>query len=164
VAAVKGFTQLDRDTAAQPTDVGQGLSDTLTMLRAKVKGKSATVTVAVAPDLPPVMAYGGELNQVWLNLIDNALDAAPPGSRVDVSADREGDKLVVRIVDNGPGIPDSALPRIFDPFFTTKPVGQGTGLGLDIVRRLVKRHDGEIEVESRPGRTVFTVSLPIRSA
>jgi signal transduction histidine kinase len=164
VAAVKGFTQLDRDTAAQPMDVSRGLSDTLTMLRAKVKGKSATVSIAVAPGLPPVMAYGGELNQVWLNLIDNALDAVAPGGRVDVSADRAGAKLVVRIADDGPGIPDAVLPRIFDPFFTTKPVGEGTGLGLDIVRRLVTRHNGTIEVESKPGRTVFTVSLPLSTA
>jgi signal transduction histidine kinase len=164
VAAVKGFTQVDRETAARPTDVGQGLTDTLTMLRAKVKAKSAAVTLSVAPGLPPVLGYGGELNQVWVNLIDNALDAVAAGGRVDVSAGQEAAKLVVRIADDGPGIPEAVLPRIFDPFFTTKPIGQGTGLGLDIVRRLVSRHDGEIEVESRPGRTVFTVSLPARSA
>jgi signal transduction histidine kinase len=164
VAAVKGFTQMDRETTARPTDVGQGLADTLTMLRAKIKEKSAIVVVAVTPGLPTVLAYGGELNQVWINLIDNALDAVAPGGRISVSADREGAKLVVRIADDGPGIPDAALPRIFDPFFTTKPVGQGTGLGLDIVRRLVNRHNGEIDVESRPGHTVFTVSLPLRFA
>jgi signal transduction histidine kinase len=162
VAAVKGFTQVDRETAPRPADIGQGLSDTLTMLRAKVKAKSAAVTVKVASGLPTVMAYGGELNQVWLNLIDNALDAAGTGGRVEVSAGQEGGKLVVRISDNGPGIPEGIRPRIFDPFFTTKPVGQGTGLGLDIVRRLVIRHDGAIDVESRPGRTVFTVSLPLQ--
>ena len=164
VAAVKGFTQVDRETAAQPMDVGQGLSDTLTMLRAKVKAKSAAVAVVgCARGFPPCMAYGGELNQVWLNLIDNALDAVATGGRVEVSAEREGAKLVVRIADDGHGIPPTVLPRIFDPFFTTKPIGQGTGLGLDIVRRLVNRHDGEIEVESHPGRTIFTVSLPVRS-
>jgi signal transduction histidine kinase len=164
VAAVKGFTQVDRETAAQPADIAQGLSDTLTMLRAKVKGKSATVVVNVPPGLPRVMAYGGELNQVWLNLIDNALDALGPGGRVEVSAEREGGKLAVRISDNGPGIPQGILPRIFDPFFTTKPTGQGTGLGLDIVRRLVNRHDGEIAVETQPGHTVFTVRLPVTQA
>src|SRR5208282_2478113 len=114
-AAVKGFTQVDRETAGQPVDVGQGLSDTLTMLRAKVKGKSAAVTVVVRPGLPLVQAYGGELNQVWLNLIDNALDAVDSGGRIEVSADREGQKLIVRIADNGLGIPESILPRIFDP-------------------------------------------------
>ncbi len=163
VAAVKGFTQVDRETTMQPVDVGQGLADTLTVLRAKVKAKSAAVTVVVAPGLPPAMAHGGELNQVWLNLIDNALDAVASGGRVDVSAAREGGKLVVRITDDGPGIPAAVLPRVFDPFYTTKPVGQGTGLGLDIVRRLVNRHNGQIDVESRPRRTVFTVSLPLPS-
>lgn len=160
VAAVKGFTQMDRETVAQPLDVGQGLADTLTVLRSKVKAKSATVTVAVEPDLPRVQGYGGELNQVWVNLIDNALDAAAANGRVDVSAKQESGKVVVRITDDGPGIPDRDRERIFDPFFTTKPVGEGTGLGLDIVRRLVSRNNGTIDVESRPGRTVFTVHLP----
>jgi signal transduction histidine kinase len=164
VAAVKGFTQVDRETAPRPTDVGAGLADTLTMLRAKVKAKSAEVTVSVPPGLPAVLAYGGELNQVWMNLMDNALDAVAVGGHVKVSVTPEGARLVVRIADDGPGIPDAVLPRIFDPFFTTKPTGQGTGLGLDIVRRLVNRHDGEITVESRPGSTVFAVSLPVRSA
>jgi signal transduction histidine kinase len=160
VAAVKGFTQMDRETVAQPLDVEQGLADTLTVLRSKVKAKAATVTVDVEPDLPRVQGYGGELNQVWVNLIDNALDAVPESGHVDVSAHREAGKVVVRITDDGPGIPEKDRARIFDPFFTTKPVGEGTGLGLDIVRRLVNRHSGEIEVESRPGRTVFTVCVP----
>jgi signal transduction histidine kinase len=160
VAAVKGFTQMDRETVAQPLDVRQGLADTLTVLRSKVKAKSATVTVDVDPKLPRVHGYGGELNQVFVNLIDNALDAVASGGRVDVSAKRESGKVVVRIADDGPGIPADVRERIFDPFFTTKPVGEGTGLGLDIVRRLVTRHNGLITVESRPGRTVFTVSLP----
>ena len=155
---------MDRETVAQSVDVGRGIADTVTVLRAKVKAKSANVSVAVDPDLPPVLAYGGELNQVWVNLIDNALDAVAAGGHVEVSAKREGGKIVVRIADDGHGIPDAVRPRIFDPFFTTKPRGEGTGLGLDIVRRLVNRHNGEVEVESRPGHTVFTVSLPIRPA
>jgi len=160
VKAVKGFTQMDRETVAQPLDVGQGLSDTLTVLRNKVKKKSATVEVAVETSLPAVEGYGGELNQVWLNLLDNALDAIGAGGRVEVSAKREGGAVAVRIADDGPGIPAAIRERIFDPFFTTKPVGEGTGLGLDIVRRLVKQNKGTIEVESRPGRTVFTVRVP----
>jgi signal transduction histidine kinase len=159
VAAVKGFTQMDRETVAQPLDVGQGLADTLTVLRNKVKKKSATVEVDVEPDLPTVEGYGGELNQVWVNLLDNALDAIADGGRLDVSATRDGASVVVRIADDGPGIPDAIRERIFDPFFTTKPIGEGTGLGLDIVRRLVNRNNGTIDVESRPGRTVFTVTL-----
>jgi len=160
VAAVKGFTQVNRETVARPLDIGQGLADTLTVLRNKVKKKSATVDVAVPPDLPPVEGYGGELNQVWLNLLDNALDAVADGGRVEVSAARGPRGVAVRIADDGPGIPDAIRERIFDPFFTTKPVGEGTGLGLDIVRRLVNQNKGTIEVESRPGRTVFTVWLP----
>jgi len=164
VAAVKGFTQMDRETVAQPLDVEQGLADTLTVLRSKVKAKATTVTVDVEPGLPLVQGYGGELNQVWVNLIDNALDAAPQGGHVDVSARQEGGKVVVRIADDGPGIPDRDRERIFDPFFTTKPIGEGTGLGLDIVRRLVNRHSGEIEVESQPGHTVFAVRIPAAAA
>ncbi|HTT68247.1 MAG TPA: ATP-binding protein [Gemmatimonadales bacterium] len=164
VAAVKGFTQMDRETVAQPIDVERGLADTLTVLRSKVKRKSATVEVAVEPDLPRVEGYGGELNQVWVNLIDNALDAVNPGGRLDVSVKREAGRVVVRVADDGPGIPESIRGSIFDPFFTTKPVGEGTGLGLDIVRRLVSRNNGTIEVESRPGRTVFTVGLPAAGA
>ena len=160
VAAVKGFTQMDRETVARPLDVGQGLADTLTVLRSKVKKKSATVDVSVAPDLPAVEGYGGELNQVWVNLIDNALDAVAPGGHLDVRARREGGAVTISIADDGPGIPAAIRERIFDPFFTTKPVGEGTGLGLDIVRRLVSRNRGTIDVESRPGRTVFTVRLP----
>ncbi|HXY70095.1 MAG TPA: ATP-binding protein, partial [Gemmatimonadales bacterium] len=124
------------------------------------KKKSATVEVAVETSLPAVEGYGGELNQVWLNLLDNALDAIGAGGRVEVSAKREGGAVAVRIADDGPGIPAAIRERIFDPFFTTKPVGEGTGLGLDIVRRLVKQNKGTIEVESRPGRTVFTVRVP----
>jgi signal transduction histidine kinase len=160
VAAVKGFTQMDRETVAQPLDVGQGIADTLIVLKNKVKKKNATVEVDVEPGLPAVEGYGGELNQVWLNLLENAVDAVGQGGRVEVSAKREGGAVAVRIADDGPGIPDDIRDRIFDPFFTTKPVGEGTGLGLDIVRRLVNRNKGTIEVESRPGRTVFTVTLP----
>lgn len=159
VAAVKGFTQMDRETVAQALDVGQGLADTLTVLRNKVKNKSATVEVEVSPHLPAVEGYGGELNQVWLNLLDNALDAVDDGGHIAVDAKGKGAAVVVRIADDGPGIPDAIRDRIFDPFFTTKPVGAGTGLGLDIVRRLVNRNNGTIAVESRPGRTVFTVTL-----
>jgi signal transduction histidine kinase len=95
-----------------------------------------------------------------MNLIDNALDAVAVGGRVEVTASRAAGRVVVRIVDDGPGIPAAIQGRIFDPFFTTKGVGKGAGLGLDIVRRLVQQHEGEIEVESRPGRTEFRVSLP----
>jgi signal transduction histidine kinase len=107
-----------------------------------------------------VRGFAGELNQIWANLIDNAIDAVPDGGRVEVTVTREQQGVVVRVIDNGPGIPADVKPRIFDPFFTTKPVGQGTGLGLDIVRRLATHNDAAIDVESEPGRTVFRVTLP----
>jgi signal transduction histidine kinase len=160
VSAVKGFTYMDQGTAPQAVDVGQGLTDTLAVMAAKARASSASLTVDVPPDLPRVRALGGELNQVWANLVDNALDAVRPGGRVTVTARREGPMVVVRVADDGPGIPADLQPRIFDPFFTTKPVGKGTGLGLDIVRRLVDTNGGMLDVESEPGRTEFRVALP----
>src|SRR5439155_26397661 len=102
-----------------------------------------------------------ELNQVWSNMLETALDAVAPSGEITVTARQEGDRIVVRVVDNGSGIPADIQARIFDPFFTTKPVGQGTGLGLDISRRIVRLHDGEITVDSRPGHTEFRISLPL---
>ena len=161
VAAVKGFTRMDHATVPEAVEIGRGLTDTLAVLQSKARAKSVAVTVTVEPDLPLVQGYGGELNQVWLNLIDNALDAVATGGRVEIAATHNGGAVEVRVVDDGPGIPDDIRGRIFDPFFTTKQVGEGTGLGLDIVRRLVQRHDGSIEVDSRPGRTEFLVRLPV---
>ena len=143
----------------EPMDVEAGLRDTLRVLAAKAKSKGGGITLDVAADLPRVNATGSELNQVWLNLIDNALDAIPESGRIDISARLELDRVVVRVVDDGPGIPTDIVPQIFDPFFTTKPPGQGTGLGLDITRRLVRRYHGDIAVQSRPGRTEFRVTL-----
>ena len=160
VAAIKGFTHMDQTNIPKAVAIGQGLADTMAVLGAKARGKSVTVTVQVAEDLPPVEGFGGELNQVWVNLIDNAIDAAPESGRVEVTAASRGDSVVVRVVDDGPGVPEEVMARIFDPFFTTKPPGHGTGLGLDIARRLVRQHDGHIEVDSRPGRTEFRVILP----
>ncbi len=161
VLAVKGFTHMDQSTAAGPVDLAQGLGNTVAVLKSKARGKSVAVSVSVEPDLPRVRGFAGELNQIWGNLIDNALDAAPESGRVEVVARLDSRRVVVRIADNGPGIPAEIRDRIFDPFFTTKAAGQGTGLGLDIVRRLVQHNDGEIAVESQPGRTEFQVTLPI---
>ncbi len=161
VSAVKGFTYMDHATAPEAVDVKQGLTDTLVMMTAKARTRSASLTVDVPDDLPRVRGFGGELNQVWANLVDNALDAIADGGHVTVSAQAEGTKVVVRVVDDGPGIPEDLRNRIFDPFFTTKPVGKGTGLGLDIVRRLVDRNDGMLDLESSSGQTEFRVSLPL---
>lgn len=159
VAAVKRFTFMDQLAGPEAVDVEPGLRDTLTVLAAKAKSMGAGMTLEIAPDLPRVRASGGELNQIWMNLIDNALDAIPESGRIEISVRRELDRVVVRVVDDGPGIPADVLPRIFDPFFTTKPPGEGTGLGLEITRQLVRRNRGDITVQSQPGRTEFAVSL-----
>ena len=160
VAAIKGFTYMDQTRVPAPVAIGQGLADTLVVLGGKARAKQVRVTVQVADDLPPVEGFGGELNQVWANLIANAIDAAPESGRVEVTAEARDGSVVVRVVDDGPGVPEGMREMIFDPFFTTKPQGEGTGLGLDIARRLVREHNGRIELESRPGRTEFRVILP----
>ena len=161
VAAIKGFTHMDRAPVAEPLDLDASLANTVTVLRSKAKAKSASIAVTIETGLPRVRGFVGELNQIWGNLLDNAIDAVPPGGRVDVIVKHERQRVVVRVIDNGPGIPASARDHIWEPFFTTKPVGQGTGLGLDIVRRLVMHNDGDIDLESRPGHTEFRVSLPL---
>jgi signal transduction histidine kinase len=164
VAAIKGFTHMDQAAVAEPVDIRTSLGNTVAVLNAKARARSIGVAVDVPPDLPRALGFVGELNQIWANLIDNALYAAPQGGRVEVTATCERQRVVVRIVDNGPGIPDEIRGRLFEPFFTTKPVGQGTGLGLDIVRRLIAHNDADIEVDSAPGRTEFRVTLPIAAA
>ena len=163
VSAVKRFTYMDRATTAEPTAIGPGISDTLALLAPEARKRSVSISLDLQDDLPLVRALGGELNQVWLNLLDNAIDAAPDtgDGRIEVQARREGDSVVVRIRDNGQGIPADVQSRIFDPFFTTKPVGEGTGIGLDIARRIVRRHDGAIDFSSKPGQTEFCVRFPV---
>ncbi len=163
VTSVKGFTFMDHAPTSEPVDVRLGINDTFTMLAGKSRAKAAEITLELPADLPMAFAVGAELNQVWMNLIDNALDAIAPSGHVTVSACATRDRVIVSIIDDGPGIPEEIQRRIFDPFFSTKEVGKGTGLGLDIVRRLVQRHDGEIELDSRPGCTTFRVSLPVAS-
>jgi signal transduction histidine kinase len=160
VAAIKGFTHMDQAGVRKPVDIRQGLTDTMTVLGGKARGKSVTVAIEAPDDLPAIDGYGGELNQVWANLIDNAIDATPESGHVQVCASSRDGSVVVQVVDNGPGVPEEIRERIFEPFFTTKPQGQGTGIGLDIVRRLLRQHGGTIEVDSRPGRTEFKVVLP----
>jgi len=161
VAAVKGFTYMDRDSAPVEVNLEQGLADTMAVLGAKAREKSVEMQLSAEPDLPAIQGFGGELNQVWANIIDNAIDAAPTGGRVHVDASHNDESAFVRVVDDGPGIPPDIEERIFEPFFTTKPIGTGTGLGLGIAQRLVTRNDGAISVSSRPGRTEFCVTLPL---
>lgn len=160
VKALKTYTYMDQ-APVQSIDLRTELDNTLIILRSKyIKG--VDVVREYAEDLPPIEAYASELNQVWTNLIDNAIDAMGGSGTLVVRAKREDPWLVVEIEDSGPGIPVDHLPKIFDPFFTTKPPGAGTGLGLNISRNLiVKKHHGEISVQSTPGATCFTVRLPI---
>jgi signal transduction histidine kinase len=160
VGAVKGFSYMDHAPATEPVDIRRGIADTLTMLNSKSRAKSVAIGVEIPDDMPRVYAVGAELNQVWMNLLDNAIDAVDKGGHVTVRASRERERVLVRIIDDGPGVPQNIQNRIFDPFFTTKGVGQGTGLGLDIVRRLLQRQDGDITLESVPGHTEFQVLLP----
>ncbi|MFJ3804319.1 ATP-binding protein [Streptomyces sp. NPDC090088] len=160
VDAAKQYSQLDR-APQQTVDVHTLLEATLTMLRAKIP-PGITVVRQYAPDLPPILAYGAELNQVWTNLIVNALDAMGGEGTLTLRTRRDGDWLLAEVGDTGPGVPPEVRPRIFEPFFTTKPVGEGTGLGLDISYRIVvNKHHGDIRVESRPGETWFRVCLPL---
>jgi signal transduction histidine kinase len=161
VGAVKGFSYMDHAPTPEPIDIRQGINDTLKMLASKTRSKGVTVKVDLPDSLPRAYAVGVELNQVWMNLIDNAIDAVATGGQVEVSATEVRDKLVVHIVDNGPGVPKEIQARIFEPFFTTKGVGKGTGLGLDVVRRLVQRQEGAVDLESVPGKTEFQVRLPV---
>jgi C4-dicarboxylate-specific signal transduction histidine kinase len=160
VAAVKKHTHMDRAPSVEAIRLDMHLNDTLTLVGSRARAKGVALALTVDPDLPAVEGLVGELNQVWLNLLDNAIDAAPENGQVSVTAVRERRTVIVRVTDDGAGIAGSDLARIFDPFFTTKPVGQGVGLGLDIVQTVVRSHRGSVEVDSRPGRTEFRVCLP----
>ena len=149
----------------QELDVHKGLDNTLLILKYKLKKKNITITRDYAESLPKIKAYGSELNQVWTNLIVNAVDAMSEGGKLKVRTKREPTDILVEIRDNGAGIPAAVRSRIFEPFFTTKPVGEGTGLGLDTVARIVRKHRGNVRFESKPGDTCFQVRLPmVRSA
>jgi len=159
VRAIKEYSYMDQ-APLQEVDVHQGIESTLTILGHWLK-RGVTVVRQFDRSLPRVCAYGSELNQVWTNLIDNAIAAMQGEGEINIRTAREGDCVLVEIGDNGPGIPKEIQPRIFEPFFTTKPVGEGTGLGLDTVYRIVTRHHGDIRVESKPGDTRFRVRLPL---
>ena len=162
VAAVKSYSQMDR-ASAQEIDVAEGLQSTLLMLGHRIP-PGVDVLRDFASDVPRIDAFPGELNQVWTNLIDNALDAMGETGTLRVSTrTAESGGVVVAVADTGPGMPADVRDRVFEPFFTTKGVGKGTGLGLDISRRIVvDRHGGDIAIDSRPGQTVVEVRLPGR--
>jgi signal transduction histidine kinase len=159
LGAAKQYSQVDR-APFERADIHDGLKSTLSMMAGKLNG--LTVVKDLDRSLPVVPIYGGELNQVWTNLIDNAVQAMDGNGTLTVRTSLDGDYVRVEIGDTGPGIPAELRQRIFEPFFTTKPVGQGTGLGLDISYRIVvERHGGDLRVESQPGNTRFVVRLPL---
>jgi len=142
--------------------VREGLDNTIVILRHKLNKTSIMVTRNYAPDLPRIEAFAGELNQVWTNILDNAIDALGQSGEITIRTYRDGDQVVVELGDNGPGIPGEIQSRVFEPFFTTKPPGVGTGLGLNIAYNVINKHYGEIRLTSKPGETCFQVRLPIK--
>ena len=161
VGAVKEYSYMDQ-APSQDVDVNRGIKTTLTVLLHKLKKGDVRLVKELDDDLPQIHAYGSELNQVWTNIIDNAIDAIDGDGTITIRTYRDGTgSVVVEITDDGPGIPEDVQSRIFEPFFTTKDVGEGTGLGLDVAWRIVvQRHHGDIRLESRPGETRFTVRIP----
>ncbi|MBD2753161.1 ATP-binding protein [Spirosoma validum] len=167
VNSIKNYTHMDRGGGKEVVQLGEGIRNTLTLLEHKVKSKHIELNVLIPDGLPTVCGWPGELNQVWTNLIDNAIDAMPDGGKLEISSqpDRQAEGLefvLTKVIDNGPGIPADIQDKIFEPFFTTKPIGKGTGLGLDIVQGVIKHHNGSIKVNSKPGRTEFSICLPVQ--
>jgi signal transduction histidine kinase len=159
VRAMKSYTYLDQAPLLE-VDVHEGLENTLVIMQHKLK-QGVTIKREYAPDLPRIEAYASELNQVWTNIIDNAVDAMAGKGEITLRTYEDKGQVVVEIIDNGPGIPKEIQSRILEPFFTTKPPGQGTGLGLHVTHDIVvNRHHGLLLVESQPGETKFKIILP----
>jgi signal transduction histidine kinase len=151
---------MDRGDTVE-VDLHEGLETTLKVLGYKLKHSEIKLVRDYDRDLPKLTVRGSELNQVWTNLLDNAIDALGQTGTITITTHADGECAVVEISDDGPGVPEEVAPRIFDPFFTTKDVGAGTGLGLATARRIVvDRHDGSLTLDSKPGRTTFTVRIP----
>jgi signal transduction histidine kinase len=161
VSSVKAYSHMDRSPEHKPTDVREGLDNTIIMFGHRLKEKNIQLMREYPESLPTISANAGELNQVWTNLIDNAIDAMEESGELGIKIGSDNWGVIVKIMDNGRGITSDIINRIFDPFFTTKDVGGGTGLGLDIARRIVQTHGGQIDVRSRPGQTEASVRLPI---
>jgi signal transduction histidine kinase len=158
VRSIKEYSYMDQ-MPEQKLDIHRGIENTLLMLRHSLKN-GIEVVREYDRSLPEVCAHGSELNQIWTNLIINAVDAMNGKGKLIIRTTRDNNCARVEVVDNGPGIPDSIKGRIFEPFFTTKPVGEGTGLGLDAVARIVRNHHGDVSFESKPGETRFIVRIP----
>jgi signal transduction histidine kinase len=169
VGVVREYSYMDREPSREEVDVHEGLENTLTILDYEIEKGGVAVLREYDPNLPRIAAYGDELNQIWTALLDNAIDAARetagegPG-QIKLLTAREDGRVLVEISDDGPGIPEEIMNRIFEPFFTTKEVGSGVGLGLDIARRAVERHGGDIRAVSEPNGTRIEVRLPVEAA
>lgn len=163
VSSVKNFTFMDRASDKQMIDIHTGIRNTLTMLNYKLKKANINVAENYDSTMPKVKAFPGELNQVWTNLIDNAIDAMDVNKRGNLEIKTAHDSRFVKVYlkDDGPGIAKDIQQKIFDPFFTTKEMGKGTGLGLDVVNRIIRQHNGSVKVNSQPGTTEFEVCFPI---
>lgn len=160
VGAIKSHVHMDRTQELQQTDIHKDIENTLTLLGFKLRDKNIHVQKEFCSDMTTVPAFVGELNQVWTNLIDNAIYAMPKNGQLKIKTTCNPKDIKVYVIDNGGGIPKDIMSRIFDPFFTTKKVGEGSGIGLDLVSRIVKRHNGEIKVNSEPGKTEFEICIP----
>lgn len=163
VGSVKRYTHMDQDAGRQFADIHEGITSTLTMLQHKIKKGKVQVDLALSEDMPGIQLFISEMNQVWTNLIDNALDAMEhtENPRLRIESDSFGGFARIKLIDNGPGIPEEIQSSVFDPFFTTKDVGKGTGMGLEVAQNVVARHNGKITLVSAPGETIFEVCIPI---
>jgi signal transduction histidine kinase len=165
VTSVKGYTHMDQTPEKELTDIHTGIRNTLAMLNHKMKKQHVTLIENYLPELPLVKVFASALNQVWTNLIDNAIDAMEgrKNNTLEIRTERENKNVIVSIIDNGPGIPPELIDKIFDPFFTTKAIGKGTGLGLEVARQIINQHKGGIDVQSSDKGTSFRVCFPINS-
>ncbi len=161
VSSVKTYSHMDRGTDKEPVDLKKGLKSTITMLNHKSKEKNVNIDLQIPDNLPEFCGYVSELNQVWTNILDNSIDAVDKNGEIIVRAKSEQGNLYLYFSDNGGGIPEDVITKIFDPFFTTKDVGEGTGLGLDVVKKIVDKHQGDITVKSKPGKTIFEFCFPL---
>jgi len=163
VGAIKSHVHMDQTNELQPTNIHNDIDNTLTLMGYKLREKNINIKKMYCDNLVDVPAFVGELNQVWTNIIDNAIYALPKNGELIIETTCDDSHVNTKITDNGPGIPREILSRIFDPFFTTKKVGEGTGIGLDLVKRIIEHHNGEINVNSQPGKTEFIISIPIKN-
>ncbi|MGB5818887.1 MAG: ATP-binding protein [Saonia sp.] len=161
VTSVKSYTHMDSAPEPKPMDIRIGIKSTLTMLNHKLKRKNISVEKEFEADMPEPRIMVSEINQVWTNLIDNAIDAMDQNGKLHIKSYKDGNFIKTEIIDSGEGIPEENLSTIFDPFFTTKAIGEGTGMGLEVVQRIINQHNGEIKVTSKKGETNFMVCLPI---